>query len=183
MKLGVGYLFTTRSILTIFHRGSSGSSKPEVAFRDISRCGAPLKFEIIRTKSRNPWFAQAPKKLKLTKRHLERIWSHTHCSEDLKNLHSATNHDHATIIKANSSLFSSSSTNQDWFIRYWPSFVVSSHTYFTIIHPHYTHANLYFIWQCLWISSHLFVLHLGTINLLHLTLIRFHLISLSCQMG
>jgi len=50
----------------------------------------------------------------------ERIWSRTHSFEDLKNLHSATNHYHAAIIKAkwtnNSSLISSSSTNprQHW---------------------------------------------------------------------
>jgi len=55
------------------------------------------------------------KKLKLAKRQLERIWSRTHSFEDLKNLHSATNHYHVAIIKAkrtyNSSLISSSSNN------------------------------------------------------------------------
>jgi len=31
-------------------------------------------------------------------------------------------------------------------LQYWPSFVVSSHTHFVFIHPHFIHANLYFIW-------------------------------------
>jgi len=56
---------------------------------------APLKSKIIRTKPRNPWFTQALTKIKLAKRHLERIWSRTHSSEDLKNFSSATNHYHA----------------------------------------------------------------------------------------
>jgi len=76
---------------------------------------APLKFKIIRTKPRYPWYTLALKKLKLAKHHLERIWSRTHSFEDLKNLCSATNHYHAAIIKAkrtyNSSLISFSSTN------------------------------------------------------------------------
>ena len=54
-------------------------------------------------------------KLKLAKRRLERIWSRSHSSEDLKNLRSVTNHYHAVIIKAkrayNSILISSSLTN------------------------------------------------------------------------
>jgi len=61
---------------------------------------APLKSEIIRTKPRNHWFIQALNILELTKRHLERIWSRTHSSEDLKNLHSSTDHYHAAIVNA-----------------------------------------------------------------------------------
>jgi len=76
---------------------------------------APLKSKIIRTKPSNPGYTQARKKLKLAKRHLERIWSCTHSFEDLKNLRSATHHYHDAIIKAkrtyNSCLISSSSTN------------------------------------------------------------------------
>jgi len=62
---------------------------------------APLKSKITRTKPRNPWYILALKKLKLAKRHLERIWSRTHLFEDLKNLRSATNHYQAAIIKGN----------------------------------------------------------------------------------
>jgi len=76
-------------------------------------CLVNITATIIRTKPRNPWYTQALKKL--AKRHLECIWSRTHSFEDLENLRSATNHYHATIIKAirtyNSSLISSSSTN------------------------------------------------------------------------
>jgi len=61
------------------------------------------------------WHTLALTKLKLAKRHLERIWSHTHSFEDLENLHSAINYYHAAIINAkqtyNSFLISSSSTN------------------------------------------------------------------------
>jgi len=42
--------------------------------------------------------------------------------------------------------------SQDWYLRYWPSFIFSSHTHFTIIHRHIIHANFYVI--CLWISGH-----------------------------
>ena len=46
-------------------------------------------------------------KLKLSKRRLERVWSRSHSSDDLKNFRSATNLYHAAIIKAdNSSLIS-----------------------------------------------------------------------------
>jgi len=31
--------------------------------------------------------------------------------------------------------------SQDWYLRYWPSFVFSSHTHFAIIHRHIIHAN------------------------------------------
>jgi len=62
---------------------------------------APFKSQITRTKPRNPLYTLALKKLKLAKRHLERIWSRTHSFEDLKNLRSATNHYHAAIIKLN----------------------------------------------------------------------------------
>ena len=76
---------------------------------------APLKSKILCSKPANHWFTSALNKLKLAKRHLERIWSRSHSSEDLKNLRSATNHYHAAIIKAkrtyNSTLISSSLTN------------------------------------------------------------------------
>ena len=76
---------------------------------------APLKSKIFRTKSPSPWFSPLLKKLKLSKRRLERVWSRSHSSEDLKNFRSATNLYHAAIIKAkrayNSSLISSSVTN------------------------------------------------------------------------
>jgi len=76
---------------------------------------APLKSKITRTKPRNIWYTLALKKLKLPKRHLDRIWSRTHSFEDLRNSRSATNYYRAAIIKAkrtyNSSLISFSSTN------------------------------------------------------------------------
>ena len=54
-------------------------------------------------------------KLKSTRRHLEKIWSRTHSTFDLKLLKSATNHYHTSIIKAkklyNSTLLSSNLTN------------------------------------------------------------------------
>jgi len=72
--------------------------------------------------------------------------------------------------------------SEDWFLRYWLSFVVSSKTHFAIIHPHLIHANLYFIWP---VSFHEWVV----INLFNIfrhyksppfhTVIRIHLISLS----
>ena len=53
--------------------------------------------------------------MKLSKRYLECVWSRSHSSEDLKNLRTATNLYHASIIKAkrayNCSLISSSITN------------------------------------------------------------------------
>jgi exonuclease III len=82
---------------------------------DLLNKHAPLKSKIIRTKAANPWYTPALKKLKLAKRHLERVWSRSHSSEDHKNLRTATNHYHAAIIKAkrayNSTLISSSLTN------------------------------------------------------------------------
>jgi sugar-specific transcriptional regulator TrmB len=76
---------------------------------------APLKPKVFRAKSPNPWFTPLLRKLKLAKRHLERIWSRSHSSDDMKNLRSATNHYHAAIIKAkstyNSCLISSSISN------------------------------------------------------------------------
>jgi len=81
---------------------------------------ATLKSKIVRIKPRNRWYTQALKKLKLAKRHLERIWSRTHSFEDLKNLRSATNNYHICHHKAkrtyNSSLISPSSTDphQHW---------------------------------------------------------------------
>jgi len=44
---------------------------------------APLKSKIIRTRPHNPWYTQALNKLKLAKRHLQRIWSRLHSFEDL----------------------------------------------------------------------------------------------------
>jgi len=32
--------------------------------------------------------------------------------------------------------------SQDWYLRYWPSFVFSSHTHFVIIYRHIIHANV-----------------------------------------
>jgi HEPN domain-containing protein len=61
---------------------------------------APLRSKILRQKPSNPWFTAALKKLKLAKRHLERTWSRSHSSIDLKNFRSASNHYHAAIIKA-----------------------------------------------------------------------------------
>ena len=76
---------------------------------------APLKSKTFRTHSPSPWFSSLLKKLKLSKRHLERVWSRSHSSEDLKNFRTATNLYHASIIKAkrayNSSLIASSITN------------------------------------------------------------------------
>ena len=76
---------------------------------------APLKSKILHTKPANHWFTPALNKLKLTKRHLERVWSKSHSIEDLKLLRTASNHYHAAIIKAkrvyNSTLIASSLTN------------------------------------------------------------------------
>ena len=76
---------------------------------------APLKLKLLRPKLSNPWFTPALQKLKSTRRHLEKIWSRTHSTFDLKLLKSATNHYHTSIIKAkklyHSSLLSSNLTN------------------------------------------------------------------------
>jgi len=40
----------------------------------------------------------------------------------------------------------SSRLYQHWYLWYWSSFFVLSHTHFTIIHHHFIHANFYFIW-------------------------------------
>ena len=76
---------------------------------------APLKSKLLRPKPSNPWFTPALQKLKSTRRHLEKIWSRTHSTFDLKLLKSATNHYHTSIIKAkklyNSTLLSSNLTN------------------------------------------------------------------------
>jgi len=32
-----------------------------------------------------------------------------------------------------------------WHLLYWPCFVVSSHTHFTVIHPHFIHANFIYL--------------------------------------
>ena len=76
---------------------------------------APLKSKLLRPKPSNPWFTPALQKLKSNRRHLEKIWSRTHSTFDLKLLKSATNHYHTSIIKAkklyNSTLLSSNLTN------------------------------------------------------------------------
>ena len=76
---------------------------------------APLKSKLLRPKPSNPWFTPALQKLKSTRRHLEKIWSRTHSTFDLKLLKSATNHYHTSIIKAkklyNFTLLSSNLTN------------------------------------------------------------------------
>ena len=76
---------------------------------------APLKSKLIRPKPSNPWFTPALQKLKSARRHLEKIWSRSHSTFDLKLLRSATNHYHTSIIKAkklyNSTLLSSNLTN------------------------------------------------------------------------
>jgi exonuclease III len=76
---------------------------------------APLKSKTIRSKPPKPWFTPALNKLKSAKRRLERAWSKSHSSEDLKLLRSATNRYHAAVIKAkrnfNISLISSQVTN------------------------------------------------------------------------
>jgi hypothetical protein len=76
---------------------------------------APVITKTLRFKPSNPWFTPVLHKLKLARRRLERIWSHTHSSDDLLSLHSATNKYHAAIIKAkrdyNSKLISSNLTN------------------------------------------------------------------------
>jgi len=41
--------------------------------------------------------------------------------------------------------------SQDWYIRYWPSFVFSSHTHFNIIYRQYLCCLKC---KCLWISGH-----------------------------
>jgi len=69
--------------------------------------------------------------------------------------------------------------SQDWYLRYWQSFVFSSHTHFAIIHRHIFHTNFYIIWLVsLWISSHYFVFRQNKSPPYH-TVIRIHLISLS----
>jgi hypothetical protein len=42
---------------------------------------APVKSKVFRTKSPNPWFSPLLKKLKFSKRRLERVWSASHSSE------------------------------------------------------------------------------------------------------
>ena len=76
---------------------------------------APLKCKSLRLKPANQWFTPALNKLKLAKRHLERVWSRTHSAQDLGAFHSASNHYHSAIIKAerdySSTIISSSRTN------------------------------------------------------------------------
>ena len=76
---------------------------------------APLKCKSLRLKPANQWFTPALNKLKLAKRHLERVWFRSHSAEDLRALHTASNQYHSAIIKAkkhyNSTLISSSQKN------------------------------------------------------------------------
>ena len=76
---------------------------------------APLKCKSLCLKPPNKWFTSALNKIKLAKRHLERVWSRSHSAEDLKTLRSTTNLYHSAIIKAkrdyNSTLISSARTN------------------------------------------------------------------------
>jgi hypothetical protein len=60
----------------------------------------------MRLKPANPWFTSSLKKLKLTCRRLQCIWSKSHSAEDLKSLRTATNHYHAAIIKSKKDYFS-----------------------------------------------------------------------------
>ena len=82
---------------------------------DLLNKHAPLKSKLFQPKPSNPWFSPTLRKLKSTRRHLEKIWSSSHSLFDLKLLRSATNHYHAAIIKAkklyNSSLISSNLHN------------------------------------------------------------------------
>ena len=48
---------------------------------------APLVSKIIRPKPSQPWFTPALNKLKSAKRRLERAWSKSHSSDDLKLLY------------------------------------------------------------------------------------------------
>ena len=61
---------------------------------------APLTSKLLRPKPSNTWFTPALQKLKSARRHLEKIWSWSHSTFDLKLLRSATNHYHTSIIKA-----------------------------------------------------------------------------------
>jgi len=60
--------------------------------------------------------------------------------------------------------------SQNWYLRYWPSFVFSSSTHLAIIHCHIIHANFYVIWLASVYNKWSFICStfLGTINLLHL---------------
>jgi len=44
------------------------------------------------------------------------------------------------------------------YLRYWPTFVFSSHTHFAIIHRHNIHANFYVIWHRYSYSPHLVII-------------------------
>jgi hypothetical protein len=76
---------------------------------------APVITKTLRLKPSNPWFTPVLRKLKRARRQLERIWSRTRSSDDLRSLRSATNRYHAAIIKAkrdyNAKLISSNLTN------------------------------------------------------------------------
>ena len=71
----------------------------------------PLKTKTVQSHSSPPWFNSSLSKLKSIRRHLERLWSHTHSAADFKLLRSATNRYHAAVIRSkkasNSALISS----------------------------------------------------------------------------
>ena len=61
---------------------------------------APLKSKSVSQKPKNPWFTPVLHSLKSNCRRLRRIWSSSHSAIDHSNLRSATNHYHASILKA-----------------------------------------------------------------------------------
>ncbi len=81
----------------------------------LSRQTCTSEVQHFSHKISKPLVLTSSEKLKLLKRRLERVWSASHSSEDLRNFRSATNLYHAAIIKAkkacNSSLISYSITN------------------------------------------------------------------------
>ena len=102
---------------------------------------APLKSKLLRPKPSNPWFTPALQTLKSTRRHLEKIWSRTHSTFDLKLLKSATNHYHTSIIKAkklyNSTLLSSNLTNPK------NSGTPSTNYYIELPNLHFLHLSIW----------------------------------------
>ena len=102
---------------------------------------APLKSKLLRPKPSNPWFTPALQKLKSTHRHLEKIWSRTCSTFDLKLLKSATNHYHTSIIKAkklyNSTLLSSNLTNPK------NSGTQSTNYYIELPNLHFLHLSIW----------------------------------------
>ena len=68
---------------------------------------APLKTKAVHSRPSKPWFTSQLHALKISCRHLQRIWTRTHSAFDLQRLHSATNKYHAAIIKAKRSFLAS----------------------------------------------------------------------------